>query len=74
MTDDTDELAKLQSPLLGHFGMFDKSINPEIVGAFQQCLCAVGKQDLLTTHWYTAGHTSANPTGGGYDQDDAALV
>ena len=45
-----------------------------MVGAFQQRLRAVGKQDLLTTHWYTAGHAFANPTGGRYDQDDAALA
>jgi dienelactone hydrolase len=74
VTANTDELAKLQTPFLGHFGMLDKSINPEMVGAFQQRLRAVGKQDLLTTHWYTAGHAFANPTGGRYDQDDAALA
>jgi carboxymethylenebutenolidase len=74
VTAGTDELAKLQTPLLGHFGTLDKSINPEMVGAFQQRLRAAGKQDLLTTHWYTAGHAFANPTGGRYDQDDAALA
>ena len=50
VTADTDELAKLQTPLRGHFGTLDKSINPEMVGAFQQRLRAVGKQDLLTMH------------------------
>ena len=74
VTADTDKLAKLQTPLLGHFGTLDKSINPEMVGAFQQRLRAVDKQDLLQTHWYTAGHAFANPTGGRYDQDDAALA
>ena len=64
VTAGTDELAKLQTLLLGHFGTLDKSINSEIVGAFQQHLRADGKQDLLTTHWYTAGHTFANPTRG----------
>jgi carboxymethylenebutenolidase len=44
VTAGTDELAKLQPPLLGHFGTLDKSINPEMVGAFQQLLRAVGKQ------------------------------
>ena len=73
VTADTDELAKQQAPLLGHFGTLNKSINPEMVGAFHQRLRAVGKQDLLTTHWYTAGHAFANPTGGRYDQDDEAL-
>ena len=72
VTADTDELAKLKTPLLGHFGTLDKSINSEMVGAFQQRLRAVEKQDLLQTHWYTSGHAFANPTGGRYDQDDAA--
>jgi carboxymethylenebutenolidase len=45
-----------------------------MVGAFQQHLSPAGKQDLLTTHCYTAGHAFANPTGGQYDQDDAALA
>ena len=62
------------SPLLGHFGALDKSINPEMVGIFQQRLRAVGKKNLLTTHRYTAGHAFVNQTGGRYDQDDAALA
>ena len=62
---DTDELAKLQAPLLGHFGTLYKSINPEMVGAFQQRLRAVGKQDLLTTHWYTVGHALPTQRTGG---------
>ena len=73
VTADADELAKLQAPSLGHFGTLDKSINPRMVEAFQQRLRAVGKQDLLTTHWHTAGHAFANPTGGRFDQNDATL-
>jgi carboxymethylenebutenolidase len=45
-----------------------------MVGAFQQTLREVGKDELLTTHWYTANHAFANPTGGRYDEDDAALA
>ena len=45
-----------------------------MVGAFQQYLRAVGNQNLLTTVWYNAGHAFANPTGGRYDHDDAALA
>ena len=44
-----------------------------MVGAFQQNY-EVGKDQLLTTHWYTANHAFANPTGGRYDEDDAALA
>ena len=69
-----DDLKDLATPMLGHFGTLDKSINPKMVGAFQQTLREVGKDQLLTTHWYTANHAFANPTGGRYDEDDAALA
>ena len=69
-----DDLKDLTTPLLGHFGTLDKSINPKMVSAFQQTLREVGKDQLLTTHWYTANHAFANPTGGRYDEDDAALA
>ena len=68
------ELKSLSTPLLGHFGTLDKNINPKMVGAFQQSLREAGKDELLTTHWYTANHAFANPTGGRYDEDDAALA
>ena len=45
-----------------------------MVGAFQQSLREAGKDELLTAHWYTANHAFANPTGGRYDEDDAALA
>ena len=32
------------------------------------------KANLLTTHRCTAGHAFANPTGGRYDEGDAALA
>jgi carboxymethylenebutenolidase len=59
---------------LGHFGTLDNSINEEMVGQFQKSLRDAGKDDLLTTHWYTANHAFANPTGGRYDEDDANLA
>lgn len=71
---DAADLAGLQTPLLGHFGTLDKGINPQMVGAFEKNLRAAGKDELLTTHWYTADHAFANPTGGRYDEDDAALA
>jgi len=74
VTASAKSLATLSVPLLGHFGTMDKSINPEMVGAFQKRLGEAGKADMLTTHWYTAGHAFANPTGGRYDEDDAALA
>jgi carboxymethylenebutenolidase len=74
VTSKADSLKKLNAPILGHFGTLDKSINPEMVGAFHKSLAEAGKSDLMTTHWYTAGHAFANPTGGRYDEDDAALA
>ena len=69
-----DEASSIQCPLLGHFGTLDTSINEEMVGQFQKSLRDAGKGDLLTTHWYTANHAFANPTGGRYDEDDANLA
>ena len=74
VTANADSLQKLNAPLLGHFGTLDKSINPEMVGAFQRNLAQASKSNLMTTHWYTANHAFANPTGGRYDEDDAALA
>ncbi|MCK4710409.1 MAG: dienelactone hydrolase family protein, partial [Gammaproteobacteria bacterium] len=67
------ELASLQSPILGHFGTLDKSINEKMVGLFEKALDEAGKKDY-THHWYTANHAFANPTGARYDADDAALA
>ena len=74
VTSKASSLNKLTIPILRHFGTVDKSINPEMVGAFQKSLAEAGKSDLMTTHWYTAGHAFANPTNGRHDEDDAALA
>lgn len=68
-----DELATLNSPILGHFGTLDKSINAEMVGGFEKAMAAAGKTDL-TVHWYDANHAFANPTGSRYDEADANLA
>lgn len=68
------EVATLQSPVLGHFGTQDKSINAEMVGTFEASMNAAGKADQLTVHWYDANHAFANPTGSRYDEEDAALA
>lgn len=67
------DLASLKSPVLGHFGTLDKSINEKMVGGFEKSLDAAGKTNY-TNHWYTANHAFANPTGARYDEDDAALA
>ncbi len=74
LTRSAEDLAALEGPVLGHFGTEDSSINPEMVGAFERNMDEAGKRDLLTVHWYTANHAFANPTGGRYDEDDAALA
>jgi len=68
------ELATLNSPVLGHFGTEDKSINAEMVGGFEAAMREAGKSDNLTVHWYEANHAFANPTGSRYDEADAALA
>lgn len=67
------ELATLNSPVLGHFGTLDKSINADMVGGFEAAMAEAGKSDL-TVHWYEANHAFANPTGSRYDEADAALA
>lgn len=69
-----DELARLQGPVLGHFGTLDQSINEEMVRGFEQAMQEAGKADDLTVHWYEADHAFANPTGARYDAEDAALA
>ncbi|MEO1017769.1 MAG: dienelactone hydrolase family protein [Pseudomonadota bacterium] len=69
-----EDLAALEGPVLGHFGTEDASIDAEMVGNFERNINQAGKNDLLTVHWYTANHAFANPTGGRYDEDDAALA
>ena len=68
-----DELASLNSPVLGHFGTLDKNINAEMVGGFEKAMAAAGKTDL-SVNWYEANHAFANPTGARYDEADAALA
>ena len=42
----------------------DKSNNPEWWAPLKKRLSEAGKANMLTTHWYTAGHAFANLTGG----------
>lgn len=68
------DLATLQSPVLGHFGTEDTSINAEMVGVLEASMKEAGKADQLTVHWYEANHAFANPTGARYDEADANLA
>lgn len=68
------DLATLNSPVLGHFGTLDQSINAEMVGGFEKAMAEAGKSSQLTVHWYEANHAFANPTGARYDEADANLA
>jgi len=67
------ELASLNSPVLGHFGTLDQHINGEMVGGFEKAMAEAGKTQL-TVNWYEANHAFANPTGSRYDEADAKLA
>ncbi|MEX2650621.1 MAG: dienelactone hydrolase family protein [Alphaproteobacteria bacterium] len=66
------ELAPLAGPVLGHFATQDQWINQAMVDGFQAALAEAGKS--AEVHWYEADHAFANPSGGRYDDADAALA
>ncbi|MEZ5841124.1 MAG: dienelactone hydrolase family protein [Hyphomicrobiales bacterium] len=74
VTRKADELARLNGPVLGHFGTLDKRINKEMVSGFEAEMAKAGKADRLTVNWYEADHAFANPTGARYDAEDAKLA
>jgi carboxymethylenebutenolidase len=64
---DPKELAKLQAPLLGHFGAADDSIPVARVREFEAALKQAGKPAEI--HVYEgAGHAFANPSGQSYQE------
>lgn len=67
-----DQLAGLQSPVLGHFGSQDKFINKPMVDGFEAEMKKAGK--AYAVHWYDANHAFANPTSARYDEGDAKLA
>jgi carboxymethylenebutenolidase len=69
---ETEDLAMLSGPVLGHFGERDGNINHEMVDPFVERMQEAGKP--VEVHWYDADHAFANPTGDRYDQDDAKLA
>lgn len=69
-----EQLATLESPVLGHFGTQDKSINKAMVNGFLNSAKDAGKDKQILTYWYEANHAFANPTGARYDEADAALA
>lgn len=64
-----EELARLKSPVLGHFAESDQWINHSMVDGFEAAMKQAGK--TFTSHWYEAQHGFANPTTARYDEADA---
>ena len=69
---DTDRLATLQMPILGHFGEADQGIPVDQVRLFEQALEKVGA-DATIDIYPGAGHAFANPSGHNYQADAAEL-
>ena len=67
-----EQLAALNSDVLGHFGTKDRFINKKMVDGFEAAMTQAGKS--FTTHWYDADHAFSNPTGAAYDEEDAQLA
>jgi carboxymethylenebutenolidase len=67
-----DQLARLKGPVLGHFASRDEFIDEAMVGSFEKAMAEAGKP--VTAYWYEADHAFANPSGGRYDEADAALA
>lgn len=66
----TEQLAKIEGPVLGHFATRDNFINEEMVSGFKDRMEEAGKS--LEMYWYEADHAFANPTGARYDAGAAA--
>lgn len=66
------QVKALKTPILGHFGAEDKSINSAMVNGFETILKHNGKTNY-ELHWYPAGHGFANPTGANYNEPSAML-
>jgi carboxymethylenebutenolidase len=67
-----EDLAKLESPVLGHFAEEDQWINRDMVSKYEANMKAV--KQPFTSHWYDAQHGFANPTTARYDAEDAELA
>jgi carboxymethylenebutenolidase len=72
MVTDTEQLATLQMPILGHFGEADQGIPLDQVRAFEQALAEVGA-DAAIYVYDGAGHAFANPSGRNYEAAAAEL-
>ncbi len=70
LVSDPEQLAAIEAPILGIFGLRDAGIPPAAVDEFAAAMKAAGK--TLTTVQYDADHAFANPSSGRYDAEHAA--
>lgn len=67
-----EELKPLACPVMGHFATQDRFIDRAMVEGFEAAMNEAGK--TYEIYWYEADHAFANPSGGRYDAEDAALA
>jgi carboxymethylenebutenolidase len=66
---DRAQLARLDAPVEGFFGLRDQGIPPDSVRKMETELKSLGK--TVDFHFYDAGHGFANPSGGAYNAQAA---
>lgn len=66
----TEQLERIEAPVLGHFATQDQHINEAMVSTFKGRMEEAGQP--LELYWYEADHAFANPTGARYDAGAAA--
>jgi len=67
---DRAQLARLDAPVAGFFGLQDRGIPADSVRKMESELKALGK--TADFHYYQAGHGFANPSGDAYNAEAAA--
>jgi len=70
VSDDEEQLASLNVPILGLFGENDRGIPVETVKSFEQTLASLGKEHEIEI-FPGAGHAFANPSGNNYNPEVA---
>ena len=71
LVNDTNEISKINWPVLGIFGDQDQSIPVESVNAFEQTLNETGKINEIYIY-PGVGHAFANPSGDNYAPEETA--
>jgi carboxymethylenebutenolidase len=67
---DRAQLARLDAPVAGFFGLRDQGIPVDSVRKMESELKSLGK--TVDFHFYDAGHGFANPSGSSYNAEAAA--